>query len=108
MWTGSSPAHRFASSSAAVTPAKPPPSTTMRGASDVEGRASTRPPARTAASGPVVSRDATAVDTGAPQARGARRHQARSVSATLQACAMQPPGANGGSASKTSAMDPIP
>ena len=30
------------------------------------------------------------------QARGASSHQARSVSATLQAWAMQPPGANGG------------
>jgi len=42
------------------------------------------------------------------EARDASRHQARSVSATLQAWAMQPPGANGGSASKTSAMEPTP
>src|SRR5712692_3824477 len=46
MCTGRSPAHRLASSSAAVTPAKPPPRIRMRGASDVDGRASTRPPAR--------------------------------------------------------------
>src|SRR3989338_8279204 len=43
MWTGRTPAHRLASSSAVVTPANPPPRIRMRGASDVDGRASTRP-----------------------------------------------------------------
>ena len=42
------------------------------------------------------------------QRAAVRAHQARSVSATLQACAMQPPGLNGGSASNTSATLPTP
>src|SRR5215471_14068347 len=41
--TGKSPAQRRANSTAAVTPANPPPRITMRGASEVDGRASTRP-----------------------------------------------------------------
>src|SRR6266478_6354413 len=45
MCTGRSPAQRRASSSAAVTPANPPPRITIRGASDVDGRARTRPAA---------------------------------------------------------------
>src|SRR5262245_21099135 len=43
--TGRTPAHRRASSTAAVTPANPPPRITILGASDVDGRASTRPAA---------------------------------------------------------------
>src|SRR5499433_2090154 len=43
IWTGSEPAHRFASSTAVVTPATPPPTMSTRGASEVERRASTRP-----------------------------------------------------------------
>ena len=39
---------------------------------------------------------------------GSSRHQARNVSATLHAWAMQPPGANGASASNTSAIEPTP
>src|SRR5262245_2925528 len=46
MWTGRVPAHRFASSTAVVTPANPPPTTRTRGASEVERRASTRPTGR--------------------------------------------------------------
>src|SRR5262249_35796359 len=38
---------------------------------------------------------------------GAVLAHARSTSATLQACAMQPRGVNGGSASKTSLIDPM-
>src|SRR5262245_16303990 len=43
--TGRTPAHRRASSTAAVTPANPPPRITILGAKDVDGRASTRPAA---------------------------------------------------------------
>src|SRR5215475_2607044 len=43
MWTGRVPAHRFASSTAVVTPANPPPTMRTRGASEVERRARTRP-----------------------------------------------------------------
>src|SRR5688572_25872101 len=45
-WTGSCPAQRRPSSSAAVTPAQPPPTPTTRGARVAEGRARMRPPAR--------------------------------------------------------------
>src|SRR5215469_12833480 len=48
-WTGRSPAQRRASSTAAVTPANPPPRITILGASEVDGLASTRPAAGTAA-----------------------------------------------------------
>src|SRR5215468_6281850 len=44
-WTGRSPAQRRASSTAAVTPANPPPRITILGASEVDGLASTRPAA---------------------------------------------------------------
>src|SRR5215470_1099225 len=46
MLTGRVPAHRFASSTAVVTPANPPPTTRTRGASEVERRARTRPTGR--------------------------------------------------------------
>src|SRR5262245_31541229 len=53
-WTGRSPAQRRASSTAAVTPAKPPPRITILGASEVDGRASTRPAAGAVIAGALI------------------------------------------------------
>src|SRR5215831_9907393 len=53
-WTGRSPAHRRASSTAAVTPANPPPRITILGASEVDGLASTRPAAGAMIAGALI------------------------------------------------------
>src|SRR5215471_6791153 len=55
-WTGRSPAQRRASSTAAVTPANPPPRITILGASEVDGLASTRPAAGALIVGVLIDR----------------------------------------------------
>src|SRR5215467_3535733 len=60
-WTGRSPAQRRANSAAAVTPANPPPRITILGASEVDGRASTRPAAGAAIVGVLIDIVAVAI-----------------------------------------------
>src|SRR5215831_7266005 len=60
-WTGRSPAQRRASSTAAVTPANPPPRITILGASEVDGLASTRPAAGALIAGVLVDMVAVAI-----------------------------------------------
>src|SRR5215831_8232069 len=60
-WTGRIPAQRRASSTAAVTPAKPPPRITILGASEVDGLASTRPAAGAAVAGVLIDMVAVAI-----------------------------------------------
>src|SRR5882724_6974203 len=89
MCTGRSPAHRLATSSAAVTPAKPPPRIRIRGASDVDGRASTRPPARIA---DIVTGALDAGSTGPASAVGIVGSGVRSELAPGAQCLRHAPG----------------
>ena len=73
----------------------------------VRPRENRRIPRSVSIVGPKLNRRAPSVNKCRPYAPAISAH-ARSVSATLQACAMHPPGRNGGSASNTSAMLPTP